>query len=283
MKLAGKVVAITGAGSGLGRALALEFVRRGCEVALSDLDPDRLDETLALFESASVKVTGRVVDVRDGWAVQGWADWCVEEHGRVNLIVNNAGVASFSSLSEVQQLGWVLDINFWGVLHGTRSFLPYIRQGGPGTVVNVSSMLGLVGGTYLSMYSASKFAVRGFSEALALELAAEGAEVGVTVVYPGSVRTKIGESPEKSAGLRLKAWMADSLLKMSPEYAARIIVDGIEREQSRILVGWESRTSDVMQRLFPGRYPSVMSRSRIRRSFRRRRKRGRRARSRWRS
>ncbi|HEX4902885.1 MAG TPA: SDR family oxidoreductase, partial [Acidimicrobiales bacterium] len=171
-QLHGRVAAITGAGSGIGRALAVELARHGTHLALSDVDEVGLAETVTLAEGLGVKVTSARVDVADRAAVHAWADQVVADHGQVHLIFNNAGVALGATVEGVsyEDLEWLMGINFWGVVHGTKAFLPHLRAAGTGHVVNISSVFGLLGIPSQSAYNAAKFAVRGFTDALRMEL-----------------------------------------------------------------------------------------------------------------
>src|SRR3954452_11229489 len=164
----GRVAAITGAGSGIGRALARELARRGAHLALSDVDEAGLAETVSLCEGSGVKVTSQRVDVADRAAVFAWADRAAEEHGKVNLVVNNAGVALAATIDEgsVEDIEWLLGINYWGVVFGTKAFLPYLKEAGEGHIVNLSSVFGLISVPTQSAYNSAKFAVRGFTDAL---------------------------------------------------------------------------------------------------------------------
>ncbi len=194
----GKVAAVTGAGSGIGRALAVELATRGCHVALSDVDDAGLAETVALVEQSapiagSVKVTTAHVDVADREAVEAWAAGVMTEFGRVNLIFNNAGVALSANVGAMtyDNFRWLFDINFWGVVHGTLAFLPHLKASGDGHVINISSVFGLLGIPSQSAYNAAKFAVRGFTDALRTELDIEQCGVSATTIHPGGIRTNI--------------------------------------------------------------------------------------------
>ncbi len=168
----GKVAAITGAGSGIGRELALQLARSGCHLALCDVEEEGLAGTVGMVREAGVRVTGAKVDVADREAVHGWADAVVGDHGRVNLVFNNAGVILGSTIEGggYEDFEWLFGVNFWGVVHGTRAFLPHLRASGEGHVVNVSSVFALIGIPGQGAYGASKAAVRGFTEALRMEL-----------------------------------------------------------------------------------------------------------------
>ena len=197
----GKVCAVTGAGSGIGRALALELARRGARgVAISDVSQAGLDATAAAL-GAPAEVHATVLDVADAEAVAGWADAVAAHFGTVHQVFNNAGIADSGPVEEfsLEDYRRVLEVNLWGVIHGTKAFLGHLIASGDGHVVNVSSLNGIMAQSGLSAYCASKFAVRGFTETLALELAEAGHPVRTTVVHPGGVRTNIARAALASA------------------------------------------------------------------------------------
>jgi short-subunit dehydrogenase len=265
--LAGKVAAITGAASGIGRALAVVLAGRGCALALSDVDEVGLAETAARLPG--VRVTTRRVDVAKRDQVFAWADAVVAEHGRCNLIVNNAGVAlgTTAAGAKPQDFEWIVNINFWGVVHGTQAFLPHLRASGAGHVVNLSSVFGIIGVPGQSTYNATKFAVRGYTEALRQELEIEGAPVSATCVHPGGIKTNIARASRLDDSLRAlgvadpATSMADFeyLFRTSPEDAAEAIVRGVERNARRVLIGVDARAIDLMQRLLPTGYQRLVS------------------------
>lgn len=268
----GRVAAITGAGSGLGRALALELAQRGCHVALSDIDRAGLAATERLVQAAGGSACScAVVDVADRAAVQAWADACRADHGQVNLLFNNAGVALAATAETVrpEDFAWIMGINFWGVVHGTQAFLPHLRASGEGHVVNVSSVFGLVAMPTQSAYNASKFAVRGYTEALRMELELEGAPVSATCVHPGGIATRIAASQRFDAAVeRLTGWDADRhraqgeklINRTTPEAAARQVLAGVQRNARRVLVGPDARVLDAMARLLGAAYQSLLLR-----------------------
>jgi len=193
--VANKVAAITGAGSGIGRALAIELSRRGASLALSDIDPAGLAETVSRC-SSDVTVTSQTLDVAEKAVVFAWADTAAAEHGKINLIFNNAGVdlnATFEGAS-YDDFEWLMNINFWGVVHGTKAFLPHLKASGDGHVVNISSVFGLISIPGQSAYNAAKFGVRGFTDALRIELEIEPCGVSATTIHPGGVKTNIARS-----------------------------------------------------------------------------------------
>lgn len=267
---AGRVAAVTGAGSGIGRELALQLARRGCCLALCDVDEEGLAGTVDAVQRSGVKVTGARVDVADRKAVYGWADRVAEEHGRVSLLFNNAGVTLGSTLENgsYEEFEWLFDINFWGVVHGTRAFLPHLRASGEGHVVNVSSVFALISVPGQGAYSSSKAAVRAFTEALRMELEMSGAPVSATVVHPGGIKTNIARSSRGDASLEdlgLDAKNARAkfgkLFITDPDAAARVILRAVEKNKRRVLVGRDAYVIDGIARLLPGRYQSLVKRS----------------------
>jgi NAD(P)-dependent dehydrogenase (short-subunit alcohol dehydrogenase family) len=265
-----KVVVITGAGSGIGRALALRSARGGALLALSDWDADGLAETVRLVEQAGVsaqtpKVRHDVVDVSDRAAVAAWADGVVEEFGRVNLVVNNAGVTATGDFTELsyEDLDWIVGINFHGVVHGSKEFLPHLIASGDGALVNISSLFGLVSVPGQSAYNATKYAVRGLTEAIRGEMLVAGHPVTVTCVHPGGIRTGISRHGRKAAGLdgaRIDALFEKKLARMSPERAAEIILDGALAGKARVLVGIDAHVIHHFAKLAGARYQDVVAR-----------------------
>jgi len=238
-----RVAAITGAGSGIGRALALELARRGCALALSDINEKGLADTVRQLGAGGVKITSQPLDVADRTAVHAWADQVAAEHGQVNLIFNNAGVALGSTVERMgyEDLEWLLNINLWGVIHGTKAFLPHLTASGEGHVVNISSIFGLIGVPSQSAYNAAKFAVRGFTEALREELEIEASPVSATCVHPGGIKTNISRSARidesvrelmPGAGADPREWF-EGLFITSPEKAAATILKGVRRNARR--------------------------------------------------
>jgi NAD(P)-dependent dehydrogenase (short-subunit alcohol dehydrogenase family) len=264
--LTDKVVVITGAGSGIGRALALRSARAGALLALSDWDRDGLAETVALAEQAgATKVRQDVVDVSDRAAVASWAAGVVEELGRVNLVVNNAGVSATGDFSDLtyDDLDWIVGINFWGVVHGSKEFLPHLVASGDGALVNISSLFGLVSVPGQSAYNATKYAVRGLTEAIREEMLVNRHPVTVTCVHPGGIRTGISRHGRKAAGLdaaRIDALFDKKLAKMSPDRAAEIILDGALAGKPRVLVGLDAHLIHQFGRIVGARYQDVVAR-----------------------
>lgn len=264
--VADKVVVITGAGSGIGRALAVRAARGGALLALSDWDAGGLAGTVRLVEHAgAAKVRHDVVDVSHRDAVRQWAAWVVEEFGRVNLVVNNAGVTATGDFTDLtyDDLDWIVGINFWGVVHGSKEFLPHLIASGDGAMVNISSLFGLVSVPGQSAYNATKYAVRGLTEAIREEMLVAGHPVTVTCVHPGGVRTGISRHGRKAAGLdgaRIDALFEKKLAKMSPDRAAEIILDGALAGKARVLVGLDAHVIHQFARLAGARYQDVVAR-----------------------
>lgn len=264
--LRGRVAAVTGAASGIGRALALAFAQEGCALALCDVDETGLEATAART-SPDVKTTVRRVDVADRQAVEAWAESVVADHGRVNLVVNNAGVALGARAATMteEDLRWLLGINFWGVVHGTQAFLPHLEASGEGHVVNVSSMFGLIGFPSQSAYCAAKFAVRAFTETLRVELEATGSPVSATCVHPGGVRTNIARSTRVGAreidapSVEELAEHFDRIARTTPERAAAIILQAVKRNRRRVLVGRDAKVTDLLQRIAPSGYQRLIA------------------------
>jgi len=260
-----KVVVITGAGSGIGRALALNLAGKGSLLALSDVDEAGLAETVSLVERAGVtKVRSDRLDVADRDAFSRYALDVVEDFGRVNVVVNNAGVALAGDLTDLEypDMDWIIGINFWGVVHGTKEFLPHVIASGDGHVVNLSSLFGLVSMPGQSMYNASKYAVRGMTEALREEMLIAKHPVGVTAVHPGGIKTAIARNSRVSAKENQAAtadFFDKKLAKMTPERAAEIIVRGILKNKARVLVGLDAHAIHTAAKLAGSRYQDVVA------------------------
>ena len=266
-----KVAAITGAASGMGRSLAVNLAKRGCHLAISDVDESGLAETVKLAGVHGVKVTSKRVDVANRDEMYTWADEVVADHGKCNLIFNNAGVAYGSTVegSDYKDAEWVVGINFWGVVYGTKAFLPHLRASGEGHVVNTSSIFGLLGFPGQSTYNATKFAVRGFTEALRIELDMTGAPVSATSVHPGGIKTNIARTARMNnsvADLGVKD-VANSHLQIEKHFrvtaddAAETILRGVQRNARRVLVGTDAKIYDLVQRVIPSSYQWIIIKS----------------------
>lgn len=258
-----RVAAITGAASGIGRALALDLARRGAHLALSDVDEEGLAETADRARGRSVTVTATRVDVADREAVRTWAEQVVADHGRVNLVVNNAGVGLGARVADMSydDAEWLMGINFWGVVHGTKAFLPHLRAAGEGHVVNISSVFGLVGIPSQSAYNAAKFAVRGFTEALRIELDQDRCGVSATAIHPGGIKTNIARNArmDPSMGDPDEArHEIERLFTTSPERAAEVIVRAVQMDKRRAMIGPDGHAIDVLARLSPTLYQRLI-------------------------
>lgn len=263
----GRVVAITGAGSGIGRAVAEELGRRGANLALSDVDEEGLAETVLRCERSGVTVTPATVDVADRDAVFAWADDVVARHGRIDMIVNNAGVglAASAEAQSIEDFEWLMNINFWGVVHGTQAFLRHMRAAGIGHIVNISSVFGLVSIPTQSAYNASKFGVRGYTDALRMELEIEDCGVSSTTIHPGGIKTNIARSARTDETMAISGSGPDDfveefdkLARSSPEKAARQILKAVERNRRRALLGPDAVLFDIASRLPAGLYQRAL-------------------------
>jgi len=268
MKLAGRTAVITGAASGIGRGTALALAKRGCNLALADLDEAGLAETASLAQKHGVTVTCHRLDVASRKAVAAFPDIVLAAHGRVDLLFNNAGVAIGGTFEQVaeEDFDWLMEINFWGVVRMTRAFLPLLRASDRARIVNISSIFGIIAPPGQTAYSASKFAVRAFSESLRRELEAEGANVGVTVVHPGGVNTSIAKNARPPRGINdidldAQKERFEKFLRMPPERAGEIIVAGAERGRPRVVVGNDARFMAVVERLAPVSYWKFLGRA----------------------
>ncbi len=257
MKFKGRVCVITGAASGIGRALAIELARKRAHLALADRNTSALEETLALLGKNAGNVTLHELDVSDEAAVNHFAVDVVGSHGKVDIVINNAGVALFGTIAELttDEMKWLFDINFWGTVYGTRAFLPTLIAQPEASIVNISSIFGIYAPPGQSAYAASKFAVRGFSESLRGELA--DTNVHVCTVHPGGIATAIARSarvatsvdPERAA--KMTARFEESFLTTTPEVAAAEILRGIRKNKNRVLIGSDAKKIDIAARLFP--------------------------------
>ncbi len=266
MKLANRVAVLTGAGGGIGRALALALAGRGCHLALADIDGPAVERVAAEARRLGVRATHHLLDVADRAAVQALPGLVDDAHGRVDLLINNAGVALGGSFEQIEpaDFDWLMEINFHGVVHMTRAFLPQLRLRDEARIVNVSSIYGIISPPGQSAYSASKFAVRGFSNALRHEL--EGSPVGVSVVHPGGVATAIArnarvpkDAPQDEIARGRE--LAQRLMRMAPQQAAEIIVRGIERRRARIVVGGDAKFVALLERLSPVHYWKLLKKA----------------------
>ena len=257
----GRVAAITGAASGMGRALALALAREGCHLALADKNAQGLAQTEAIIKTmtlAPITLTTQVLDVSDREAMQAWASDTFARHGQVNLIFNNAGVALSSTVEGVDytDLEWIVGINFWGVVHGTKAFLPYLKASGDGHVINTSSVFGLFAQPGMS----------GYTEALRQELDLQRCGVSATCVHPGGIRTDICRSSRIDANMTgflihsEQQARADfeKLFITDADTAAKVILQGVRRNKRRVLIGRDAYFLDLLARCLPAAYQALV-------------------------
>src|SRR6266436_5650492 len=265
----GSAAAVTGAASGIGRALALELAARGCDLALADRDDAGLQATAAeIGRAGSPKVTMHRVDVGQASEIEAFAQAAISGHPGLNIVVNNAGVALLGQFNEIDQaqMDWLMDINFWGVVHSTRAFLPHLARQREAHIVNLSSIFGIIAPPGQTAYAAAKFAVRGFSESLRHELQMAASPVRLSVVHPGGVATNIVRNSRAGTGVTDNARRAqtierfDAVAKTTPAAAALRIIAGIEKNRPRILIGNDARFMDLLQRFRPSTYWAVLAR-----------------------
>ena len=265
----GATVAITGAASGIGRALAIELAARGADLALADRDEAGLQSTAAdIAKAYKRKVTLHRVDMGDDEQVASFAREAIAAHPSLNMLINNAGVSLLGLFHEIDQaqMEWLFNINFWGAVHATRALLPHLSGQKAAHIVNVSSIFGIMAPPGQTAYAAAKFAVRGFSEALRHELQASGSPVRLSVVHPGGIKTNIVRNSRTGSAItdnerRSQAIERfDVIARTSAKDAALRIIKGIEKNEPRILIGGDARFMDILQRFRPATYWSVMAR-----------------------
>jgi NAD(P)-dependent dehydrogenase (short-subunit alcohol dehydrogenase family) len=256
----GRTAVVTGAGSGLGRALAAELARRGARVAASDVDAAAVADTAARLTELGGTVRAWRLDVTDRDAVAAHASEVVDTFGSADLVINNAGVALAARAVEqtAEDATEVIDVDLLGVVHGTQAFLPHLLASGDGHLVNISSLFGLIAMPYNSAYNAAKFGVRGYTESIAIELAAARAPVGVTCVHPGGVATSIARNAQRPIDNDGLADAFEQVLRMPPERAATIILRGVARGRRRQLVGIDAWVAHVAQSALGARWIDVM-------------------------
>lgn len=282
------VAAITGAGSGMGRELAIHLAKMGCHVALADINAEQLAQTKALLVGYNIKTTITELDVSNNKAVEDWAESVMSDHGKVNFVFNNAGVALYSTVegSSISELEWMMDINFWGVVYGTKAFLPLIKNSVKeseideednhsqsrrfkehGHIINISSVFGLTAQPSQSAYNASKFAVRGFTESLRQELDIQRCGVSATCVHPGGIKTNIANSARGNDSITDLGMLSgqkaissfNKFLKFDASAAAWIILQAAATNQRRCLIGNDAKMIDAVQRIFPANYGQVLN------------------------
>ncbi len=260
----GKIAVVTGAGSGIGRALAVELARRGAKVAICDIDTVGLAETEQLVGAVGGDVRSDPLDVSQRERVLEYAEQVKEHFGRVNLVFNNAGVAFTGNIEQMsfKQMDHVMDVDFWGVVSGTKAFLPHVIESGDGHIINVSSVFGLFSVPSQSAYNAAKFAVRGFTEALVQEMKIAKHPVRVTSVHPGGIKTNIVNNATGVDGhdnAKLAKDFNTKLARTSPDKAARVILDGVEKNKAKVLIGTDAVVLDLMVRTLGSRYQPLVT------------------------
>ncbi|MEO8888612.1 MAG: SDR family NAD(P)-dependent oxidoreductase [Jatrophihabitantaceae bacterium] len=260
----GKVAVVTGAGSGIGRALAYDLARRGARLAISDIDELGLAETAKHVRVIGAAVHEQRLDVTDRAAVLAYADTVAAEFGTVNIVVNNAGIAFSGDVEQMtfEQIERVMDVDFWGVVNGTKAFLPHLIASGEGHVINISSLFGLLSMPSQSAYNAAKFAVRGFTEALRQEMILAGHPVEVTCVHPGGIKTAIARNGGAVAGKdadALAEFFDAKLARTSPESAAKSILRAVVGNRPRAVVGLDAKLLDALIRVIGPRYQRLFA------------------------
>ncbi len=248
----GKVAVVTGAGSGIGRALSVELARRGAKLAICDVDTVGLAETESLVRAEGADVLADHLDVAQRELVLGYADRVAEHFGKVNMVFNNAGIAFTGNVEEMsfKDMDRVMDVDFWGVVSGTKAFLPHLVASGDGHVINISSVFGLFAVPTQSAYNAAKFAVRGFTESLRQEMILNKRPVKVLCVHPGGIKTNIARKAEQVEGLDHDHLAAqfDKMARTSPAKAANVILKAVEKDKARVLIGIDAWVLDKFVR-----------------------------------
>ncbi len=262
-QLKNSVAVVTGAGSGIGQALALALAKEGCHLALSDINTAGLEATCQRIaeQGSEVKIHTQSLDVADRQAVLDYAAQVHAELGEINIVINNAGVALSSGVDEVKRedFEWLMNINFWGVVNGSEAFLPYLKQAKHSHLINISSVFGMIAVPRQSSYNAAKFAVRGYTEALRQEMRLKYPNVEVSCVHPGGIATEIARNARVSEGENKEELAAsfDKLAHTTPQKAASIIVAGIKKNKPRIMVGWDAHVIHFLYRLLGIRYQGL--------------------------
>ncbi|RJP38729.1 MAG: SDR family oxidoreductase [Desulfobacteraceae bacterium] len=265
MDLKHKTVVVTGAASGIGRALGLKLAEAGCRLALGDIDVKGLAETADMITKINGHASIHPVDTGNRDQVYAFAESVIGHHGNVHVLVNNAGVTLTALIAEMEDADfeWVMNINFWGMVHATRAFLPKLKSTGKAHIVNVSSVFGLCGIPTQAAYNSSKFAIRGFTESLNQEL--KGSGVSATVVFPGGILTNIaknGRFKSNSGLVRDKSDVValhEKLSFTSADTAAKRIIKAIQKQEKRVLIGFDAHLFDIIQRVFPSGYQTILN------------------------
>lgn len=265
--LKNKVAAITGAGSGIGEALALNLAEKGCDLALNEINPDRLSQTVEKCKkiNSTIKIYEKAFDVSDEKEMRSFAANTMNTHGKVDIMINNAGVAIGTVAAESikkEDFDFIMGINFWGMVYGTQAFYPYLKRQNEAALANVSSLFGLVGIAYQAAYCTTKFAIRGYTESLRMEALSTAPHVTIHTIHPGGISTNIAndakwvtEEPEPELD------DINKFLVMPPSKAAEIIVKGIQKKQSRILIGKDAKQASLTQRIWPEKYSKMIAKT----------------------
>jgi NADP-dependent 3-hydroxy acid dehydrogenase YdfG len=259
-----KVAVITGAGSGIGRALAVNLAKKGAKLALSDIDTEGLAETVGQAEALGADVKSDRLNVAEREAVLAYAEAVIAHFGEVHQIYNNAGIAYNGDVenSEFKDIERIIDVDFWGVVNGTKAFLPHVIASGDGHIINISSLFGLIAVPGQSAYNAAKFAVRGFTEALHQEMLVAKHPVKVTCVHPGGIKTAVARNATvaNDQNAQTFAEFFDKRLALhSPEMAAATIIDGVGKGRARVVIGWEAKALDVLARIIGPSYQRIVA------------------------
>jgi NADP-dependent 3-hydroxy acid dehydrogenase YdfG len=259
-----KVAVITGAGSGIGRALAVNLATKGAKLALSDIDTEGLAETVRQAEALGATVKSDLLNVAEREAVVAYADAVGTHFGEVHQVYNNAGIAYNGDLekSEFKDIERVMDVDFWGVVNGTKAFLPHVIASGDGHVINISSLFGLIAVPGQNAYNAAKFAVRGFTEALRQEMLVAKHPVKVTCVHPGGIKTAVARNATVAEGQNAQSFAEffDKHMAIhTPEMAAETIVNAVAKGRARVVVGWEAKALDVLARVIGPAYQRIIA------------------------
>jgi NAD(P)-dependent dehydrogenase (short-subunit alcohol dehydrogenase family) len=270
-RLSNCVAVVTGAGSGIGRELSRQLASQGARIAISDIDAAGLAETVRLIDDSNAEIHHQVLDVADEQTVFSYAQDVRRHFGEVNLVINNAGVGlAGGNLWEtpMKDFKWLFGINFFGVLYGTKAFLPILREARWGHIVNISSIFGIISVPQQTAYNASKFAVRGMTDALRQELELDGSSVSCTTVHPGGIKTNIARSARVSEVSQLQDPQEretaindfDKLARTTADSAARQILKAVEKNKRRLLIGADAKLMDILQRIFPNSYQHILQR-----------------------
>lgn len=263
-----RVAVITGAGSGIGRALAIELSAAGCSLALSDVNEAAVNEVAKQLSDMGRPVIADRLDVADRDAFYAYAEKVHGHYGKVNIVINNAGVAVGATVEDTtyEDFEWLMGINFWGVVYGTKAFLPYLKQADAGHIVNISSIFGIISVPTQSAYNAAKFAVRGFTDALRMELEIENSTVSCTTIHPGGIKTNIARNARMAGDVSKFTGSSkadpredfEKIFRTTAEDAAATIIKGIRNNKRRVLIGGDAVAVDSMQRLMPTGYQKLM-------------------------